>query len=42
MCSAYDTEENFREGESVGMSEFLPKPVQQKDLERILKRFGFI
>lgn len=37
MCSAYDTEENFREGENVGMSEFLPKPVHQRDLERILR-----
>ncbi|CAD8085027.1 unnamed protein product [Paramecium sonneborni] len=42
MCSAYDTEENFREGESVGMAEFLPKPVNQKELERILYRFGFL
>ncbi|CAD8109891.1 unnamed protein product [Paramecium primaurelia] len=42
MCSAYDTEENFREGEEVGMSEFLPKPVHQKDLERILRQFSLI
>ncbi|CAD8177115.1 unnamed protein product [Paramecium pentaurelia] len=42
MCSAYDTEENFREGEAVGMSEFLPKPVNQRELERILDRFGFL
>lgn len=42
MCSAYDTEENFREGEAVGMSDFLPKPVNLKELERILDRFGFL
>ncbi|CAK81098.1 unnamed protein product (macronuclear) [Paramecium tetraurelia] len=42
MCSAYDTEENFREGEAVGMSEFLPKPVNKQELERILDRFGFL
>ncbi|CAD8204341.1 unnamed protein product [Paramecium octaurelia] len=42
MCSAYDTEENFREGEEVGISEFLPKPVHLKDLERILRQFSLI
>ncbi|CAD8085759.1 unnamed protein product [Paramecium sonneborni] len=33
MCSAVDTEENCREGEAVGMSEFLPK-LNYKELER--------
>ncbi|CAK81099.1 unnamed protein product (macronuclear) [Paramecium tetraurelia] len=39
ICSAYDTQENFTEGQKVGVNSFLPKPVNQKELEVILKRF---
>ncbi|CAD8179842.1 unnamed protein product [Paramecium octaurelia] len=39
ICSAYDTQENFIEGQKVGVNSFLPKPVNQKELEVILKRF---
>ncbi|CAD8124497.1 unnamed protein product [Paramecium sonneborni] len=37
ICSAYDTQENFVEGQKVGISTFLPKPVKQDELEEVLK-----
>ncbi|CAD8122140.1 unnamed protein product [Paramecium sonneborni] len=37
ICSAYDTQENFIEGQKVGISTFLPKPVKQDELEEVLK-----
>ncbi|CAD8204345.1 unnamed protein product [Paramecium octaurelia] len=38
ICSAYDTQENFIEGQKVGISTFLPKPVKQDELEVVLKQ----
>ncbi|CAD8085029.1 unnamed protein product [Paramecium sonneborni] len=38
ICSAYDTQENFIEGQKIGVNSFLPKPVNQKELEVILRR----
>ncbi|CAK64934.1 unnamed protein product (macronuclear) [Paramecium tetraurelia] len=38
ICSAYDTQENFSEGQKVGISTFLPKPVKQDELEEVLKK----
>ncbi|CAD8085761.1 unnamed protein product [Paramecium sonneborni] len=37
ICSAYDTQENFIEGAKIGINSFLPKPVNQKELEVILR-----
>ncbi|CAD8175269.1 unnamed protein product [Paramecium pentaurelia] len=39
ICSAYDTQENYIEGQKIGVNQFLPKPVNQKELEVVLRRF---
>ncbi|CAD8201519.1 unnamed protein product [Paramecium pentaurelia] len=41
MCSAYDTLENYNFAQQVGITEFLPKPVNKKDLDKILKKYLF-
>ncbi|CAD8124496.1 unnamed protein product [Paramecium sonneborni] len=41
MCSAYDTVENYNFAQQVGITEFLPKPVNKKDLDKILKKYLF-
>ncbi|CAD8122139.1 unnamed protein product [Paramecium sonneborni] len=41
MCSAYDTLDNYNFASQVGISEFLPKPVNKKDLDKILKKYLF-
>ncbi|CAD8201518.1 unnamed protein product [Paramecium pentaurelia] len=37
ICSAYDTQQNLIEGQKVGISTFLPKPVKQDELEVVLR-----
>lgn len=39
MCSAYDTIENYHLAQNCGITEFLPKPVNKKELERILRKY---
>lgn len=39
MCSAYDTIENYSLAKNAGISEFLSKPVNKKELERILLKY---
>ncbi|CAD8204343.1 unnamed protein product [Paramecium octaurelia] len=41
MCSAYDTLENYNCAQQVGITEFLPKPVNKKELDKILKKYLF-
>ncbi|CAD8132503.1 unnamed protein product [Paramecium octaurelia] len=36
ICSAYDTQENYIKGSKLGIDTFLPKPVNQDELEVIL------
>ncbi|CAD8115261.1 unnamed protein product [Paramecium sonneborni] len=38
ICSAYDTQENIYEGQKLGITTFLQKPVKQDDLEVVLKK----
>ncbi|CAD8073411.1 unnamed protein product [Paramecium sonneborni] len=37
ICSAYDTQENYIKGSKLGIDTFLPKPVNQNQLELILR-----
>ncbi|CAD8210877.1 unnamed protein product [Paramecium pentaurelia] len=41
MCSAYDTLENYNFAQQVGITEFLSKPVNKKELDKILKKYLF-
>ncbi|CAD8210218.1 unnamed protein product [Paramecium octaurelia] len=41
ICSAYDTLENYNFALQVGVTEFLSKPVNKKDLDKILKKYLF-
>ncbi|CAD8197256.1 unnamed protein product [Paramecium pentaurelia] len=38
ICSAYDTQENYIKGSKLGIDTFLPKPVNQEELEVILSK----
>ncbi|CAD8081423.1 unnamed protein product [Paramecium sonneborni] len=38
ICSAYDTQENYIKGSILGISKFLPKPVNQDELKVVLEK----
>ncbi|CAD8183589.1 unnamed protein product [Paramecium pentaurelia] len=38
ICSAYDTQENLIQGQKLGITTFLQKPVKKDDLEVVLKK----